>query len=47
MVFDEDGNIHSYTPLVGCPVCRKVCWLSHVTEMGEDDPAPADTPDTE
>ena len=42
MVFGKDGKPKDYHPLVGCPVCRKICWLSHVTEIGEDD-----TPNTE
>jgi hypothetical protein len=38
MVFGDDGLPKTYHPLVGCPVCRQICWLSHVTEIGTDDP---------
>lgn len=37
MVFGEDGLPKDYYPLVGCPICRKVCWLTSVYEMGDDD----------
>lgn len=33
MVFGIDGKPHDYFPLVGCPVCRKICWLDEVTEI--------------
>lgn len=37
MVFGEDGLPKDYYPLVGCPICRKICWLTSVYEMGDDD----------
>jgi len=36
MVFDANGEPKDFHPLVACPICRKVCWLSTVLEMGTD-----------
>lgn len=40
MIFNEDGSIKDYIPLIGCPTCRKICWLSHVTALGKDENEP-------
>lgn len=33
MVLGDDGQPLGHTPLVVCPACVKVCWLSVVVDM--------------
>ena len=37
IVFDKNNRPHNYYPLIGCPLCRKICWLDQVTEIDEPD----------
>jgi hypothetical protein len=36
-IFNDQGEPHDYYPLVGCPICRKICWLTDVVQIGDDD----------